>query len=362
MFDGSDPEVAADLRDMATWGLGAPELPGWETVARGRRAPGCVFHFRRATGAYASREYRFEYGREARKAPKGWRPLVYNVPVVVTRPTADGGTETLPERLGIRAVCLTPRSELGGGRGHRARGGDPGGDGRPRRGRRSWPARRTSRSLAGKRATPVLAALRWARERLAPRPLSAAQEDCSVQQAAAGECAIESDELVATGTPSPIPISCPAGFDYEGTTNSCVLTFNPGGGIDPGGTNSGNSGNGNQGGGENTGPRTVDFELSCSGPTRGEHGSCSVSAPGENLGSLNYSWSAAINNATVATASGQSSWGGTATEGVTVRVEITDPAGGIAAATLTADVSVGARSWGLPQSSAEPSYEDLGLD
>ena len=166
----------------------APELPGWETVARGWRAPGCVFHFRRVTGAYASREYRFEYSREARKAPKGWRPLVYNVPVVVTRPTADGDTETLPERLAIRAVCLTPRSERGVAEAI----------GRVEAILEAMGVLEAKKVMAaaaghpvpeGEGPSPVLAALRWARERLAVRPLSAAQEDCSVQQAETGDCA-----------------------------------------------------------------------------------------------------------------------------------------------------------------------------
>jgi hypothetical protein len=89
-----------------------------------------------------------------------------------------------------------------------------------------------------------------------------------------------------------------------------------------------------------------------------------VSAPdsaGVTLGSLNYSWSSMIGNATIGTEpNGGSSWSGTATEDVNVEVGITDPAGGIAAATVSAAVSVGARNWGLPDSDAKPTYEDLG--
>ena len=70
---------------------------------------------------------------------------------------------------------------------------------------------------------------------------------------------------------TPIPLSCRAGFDYEATTNSCKLTTNLGGGT----INPGNGNNGNPGGGNNTNtttttsPRTVDFTLTCTGPTRG---------------------------------------------------------------------------------------------
>ena len=38
------------------------------------------------------------------------------------------------------------------------------------------------------------------------------------------------------------------------------------------------------------------------------------------------------------------------------------PAGGIAAASASAAVSVSARNWGLPHSNATPTYEDLGPD
>ena len=337
----------------------APELPGWETVARGWLAPGCVFHFRRATAAYASREYRFEYGREARKAPKGWRPLVYNVPVVVTRPTADGGTETLPERLGIRAVCLTPRSELGVAEAI----------GRVEAILEAMGVLEAKKVMAraadlpvpeGDGPSPVLAALRWARERLSVRPLSAAQEDCSVEQAETKECAIEVDGLVATGTPSPIPISCPAGFDYEGTTNSCVLTFNPGGGIDPGGTNSGNSGNGNAGNNNGeTNLRDVEFTLSCPGSvTRGSSAVCSVGTEDDEViaSEISYDWSAGENGRN---GRGRAfvSWSGKATSTRTVSVTVSAP--GIQTKNLSATVRVGERSSFFPSSAAGVSTQHI---
>jgi len=90
------------------------ELPDWETAAFGLASSACVFHFRRVTGVYAPKMYEFEYSEEALKGARNlWRALVYRVMITVTRPTADGGMETLPERLGIRAVCLMPRSDRG---------------------------------------------------------------------------------------------------------------------------------------------------------------------------------------------------------------------------------------------------------
>lgn len=90
------------------------ELPDWKTAVLRLTSPGCIFHFRRVTGVYAPKVYEFEYSdaviEEARDV---WQPLMYNVPIIVTRPTADGGMETLPERLGIRAVCWMPKADRG---------------------------------------------------------------------------------------------------------------------------------------------------------------------------------------------------------------------------------------------------------
>ena len=333
------------------------ELPDWKTVIRGMTTPGCVLHFRLVTGSYVARTYAVEYSRAALMGARNvWRPLVYNVPVVVTRPTADGGTETLPERLAIRGVCLMPRTALGTAE---AVGRVEG----VLQALGIIEARRVSDDTAaavprgdassGKPTVPGRD-----REPTSPPPPGPAQDGCSVEQAEEKKCAIPLDELVTTGTPTPIPISCPAGFDYDGSTNSCKLTANLGGTINPGNGNNGNSGGGNTGEGENTGPKTVDFTLSCSAPTRGATASCSVSAPdsaGVSMGSLKYSWSSMIGNATVATKqNGGSSWSGTATENVNVKVEITDPAGGIAAATRSAAVSVSGRNWTWPEG------EDLG--
>lgn len=119
------------------------ELPDWNTAARRLTSPGCVFHFRRVTGVYAPKLYEFEYSEAAREEARNvWRPLVYIVTFIVKRPTADGGMETLPERLGIRAVCLMPNSDRGMAEAVRrveailvARGNLPSGDVSARRGR-----------------------------------------------------------------------------------------------------------------------------------------------------------------------------------------------------------------------------------
>jgi hypothetical protein len=143
-------------------------------------------------------------------------------------------------------------------------------------------------------------------------------EEPSAVLAAPGECEVEMDEIVATGTPTPIPISCPAGFDYEATIRSCALTVNTNGGANPGGANPGNSGGGSPTGGEGeTALRTVEFTLSCSTATRGSSGTCSVSAPGEELGTLEFAWSFAAGGS-VAKTLGKSSWSGTAVSDVKV--------------------------------------------
>jgi hypothetical protein len=331
----------------------APALPGWESVARVIRLPGCVFHFRRVTGAYASKNYGFEYSREAMKGPKGWRPLVYNVPVVVTRPTADGGTETLPERLAIRAVCLMPRSDRGTAEAI-------GGVEAILQAMGILDAKKIMADAGlevpgGEAPSWVPAALRWARERLSARPLSAAESDCTVAQAETKDCAIEMDELVATGTPTPIPISCPAGFDYEGTTRSCRLSTNlGGGGADPGGANPGGSGGGDPGNNNNGEPnlRDVEFTLSCPGSvTRGSSAVCRVGTDDEDViaSTINYNWSAGGNGKS---GLGRAfvSWSGLATSTKTISVKVSAP--DIKTKNLSATVHVGARSAFFPSSAA----------
>ena len=330
-------------------------LPSWRKVIHGMAEPGCAFHFRRVAGSYAAKEYGLEYSRKATAKAEAWKALVYNVLVTVSRPAEGGGTEVLPERLAIRAVCAMPDTKWGT---DEAKGRTeaileahgikfPGAD------------RAQARTPA--EVPRALTVLRRAVGRLGPRPLLAEQAHGCAEYDDARNCPME--EITATVRR---PVNCSAGFDYEATTGECER--NTLGGGSPGTGTPGNPGS-SGGGNTNTNTptaRTVDFELSCSAPTRGQSGSCSVSAPdsaGVNLGALNYSWSSTIGTATVGTEpNGGSSWSGTATENVNVTVQISDPAGLIAGATASAAVSVSARNWGLPHSNAKPTYEDLGPD
>ncbi|WP_419950102.1 D-Ala-D-Ala carboxypeptidase family metallohydrolase [Candidatus Palauibacter sp.] len=199
------------------------ELPKWETVIRSMTDPGCVFHFRRATGAYASRDYKLMYSDAAKEASKdSWWPMLYTVRGTVTRPTEDGGTETLPEHLGIRAVCLIPKSDegteegVGGVRaildslGISALGTDS--------------AQATAPAPEQQAPSWALATLGWVRDRLAPRPLSAAQDPpdgpCPLRPPA--DCVV--DEIGVTVRATPIRISCPPGFDFDWAAAGCVHT------------------------------------------------------------------------------------------------------------------------------------------
>ena len=91
----------------------AAEPPPWLEAIRSMESEGCVIHFRRADGTYASITYRLRYSRGAMARDGRWRALVYRVRGTVTRPAEGGGTETLPERLGVRAACHLPDTERG---------------------------------------------------------------------------------------------------------------------------------------------------------------------------------------------------------------------------------------------------------
>ncbi|WP_419950115.1 hypothetical protein [Candidatus Palauibacter sp.] len=142
---------------------------------------------------------------------------------------------------------------------------------------------------------------------------------------------------------------CALGYDWDETGTSCVPTFvgegtestgNPGSGSTPGGSNSGNQSGGN---GE-TGTRTVEFALNCPTVPRGSDGTCSVSASGEDLGTLQFAWSSTAGGTVDATL-GKSSWSGAAVSDVTVTVTISDPAGAVAGATERATAAVTPRTW-----------------
>ena len=339
--------MAAVVSETAEFLADVDSLPSWRKVIEGMAEPGCAFHFRRVAGSYASKEYGLAYSRKATAKAEAWRALVYNVLVTVSRPAEGGGTEVLPERLAIRAVCAMPDTEWGT---------------EEAKGRTEaileahgikFPGAGGARASADVRR--ALAALRRAAGRLGPRPLLAALARGCGEYEDARDCPMK--ELIVTVRR---PVKCSVGFDYEATTGECVRNT-PGGGSPGTGTpgNPGSSGGGNTNTNTPT-ARTVDFELSCSAPTRGQSGSCSVSAPdsaGVNLGSLNYSWSSTIGNATVATEpNGGSSWSGTATENVNVKVDITDPAGVIAAATQMRAVLIRLRTSSLVSLSSVVSY------
>ncbi|WP_419933958.1 D-Ala-D-Ala carboxypeptidase family metallohydrolase [Candidatus Palauibacter sp.] len=221
--------VTSALPDTAGVQADVTELPKWETVIRGMAEPGCVFHFRRATGAYASREYKLVYSDAAKEVAKDWwQPLVYNVPGVVTRPTGDGGTETLPEHLGIRAVCVMPKSDQGTDEAVGAVEAILDSLGVSALGTDSAHAAAPAPEEEEEAPSWVLAALGWVRNHLSPRPLSAAQDpsggSCPLLPPA--DCVV--DEIGVKVTATPIRISCPAGFDFDWGAVGCTHTgFTP---------------------------------------------------------------------------------------------------------------------------------------
>ena len=199
-------------------------LPSWRTVFDGLDEPGCGFHFRRATGVYAPREYGLEYSPAATADGDARKALVYNVLVTVARPTADGGTETLPERLAIRAVCSMPDTKRG----------EAETTGRVEAILEEHgievPSAREARG-----PTPSVGERAWAwlggvGARLAPRPLFA-QETIEICATWAG---LPSSGIICTTIN--VTIICPFGFDYEASSGNCVggpLSANPGGSQPP---------------------------------------------------------------------------------------------------------------------------------
>ncbi|MXW56513.1 MAG: hypothetical protein F4Z59_07560, partial [Gemmatimonadales bacterium] len=233
---------AEDGRAMATVvsrsGLGADvdSLPAWRKVIEGMAEPGCGFHFRRVAGSYAPKEYWLAYSGKATAKAEAWKALVYNVLVTVSRPAEGGGTEVLPERLAIRAVCAMPDTKDGT---DEATGRVetilkehgivfPGAD------------KSAARAPAEAEGRWALAALRWAGARLGPRPLRAAQDQhgCADYEDAR-QCPLE--DVVVTAHR---PVRCSAGFDYEATTGECVSHTLSGGPTTGGPGNPGSSGGG----------------------------------------------------------------------------------------------------------------------
>ena len=322
----SHTEIAADL----------DTLPDWASVLKGMESLGCGLHFRRVTGKYEPVMYVLKYSNEAKDTADGWQALIYNVLMTVTRPTEDGETEVLPQRLAIRAVCAMPKSDLGAteakdwvealleGKGIVI----------PGKAQALGPARERSRWAWMK--------LGWAWDWLSPRPLNAAQgkrHRCIVSFPPPDSC-----RLPDFGEPVEhdvaIDIGCPTGFDYEGTKGTCALhTLTPiNGGVEvPGGPGSSSPGssspgdgadrnNGDDGeDGDDTEVTSGQFRLNCRGGTRGQESGCRVTVTDSTvLSSLYYVWT------TGARAAADSGWGkvewmGRATSTRSVVVNISGP-------------------------------------
>ena len=91
----------------------APELPAAGAVLAGIERRECVLHFRRATGAWSERRYRLTFSRAARRDRAEWTPVVQELHRVMVITQEGGKADTLPPRLGIRAICLVPHSPRG---------------------------------------------------------------------------------------------------------------------------------------------------------------------------------------------------------------------------------------------------------
>ena len=278
----------------------------------------------------------------------------------VTRPTAEGGTETLPQHIGVRAVCAMPKSDGGteetvgaveailSAMGILELRKDPA-DGAsalaPAGGDRSW----------------ALAALAWFGSRLSPRPLSALQSACPQWAWTLGFCWFEMDDLnvYPEGNQAPISISCGVGFDIDWTTGQCrdtSLLPNPIGipiGIPGGG--------GSPGGGSTTPtspppppiPSGQPLSLSCGSGMRGEEVTCSITKDeGVEIRGAAWSFTPTASSSRKTTLSGaEESWGGTAVESGAMEVVVTYTEGTSDVEhkkTLNAGVDISARVWTWP--------------
>ena len=316
------PSRAAPAAPTVVSGAGttsdAAPLPPLGEVAAGLPGPGCVLHDRTLSDLYVEHRFGVAFSPSALRVAGGrLRLIARGVNVTVERPLAHGGTETLPARLGVRAVCRVPDAALGESEAQ------------------AWiDALLRERGLLGTPAAAADAPARSARP-AAPGPGVAPDGTVTVCEGWGGQ-----GEIGVTCVN--VTVTCPAGFDYEASSGSCR---GPGGRSSPPGTvNTGGSGGGNNNNNNQPTARTVAFALSCPAATRGSSGSCSVSAPGEDLGTLEFAWSSTAGGRAAATR-GRSSWSGTAISEVGVTVTISDPAGAIAGATESATAPVTPRSW-----------------
>lgn len=301
----------------------AVKLPPVSEVAAGLPDPGCVLHYRTLSDLYAEHRLDIEFSPSAREGAAGrLRLIAHGVNVTVERPLADGGTETLPERLGVRAVCRVPDTALGESEA------------------RAWIDVLLREKGLDTSAAASEAAARSAR-RVPPGPGVAPDGTITicVGWGGTGEVGV---------TCVRITITCPTGFDYEASSGRC--RGSGGRTSAPGTGNTGRGGGGNNNNNQTT-LRTVEFALGCTSPTGGSDGSCSVSTQDSavTLGDLSYAWTSDA----AAVPDGTSSWGpGTATTNRSVEVSISGS--GIAGATKTATATVTPRVW------TWPAGEDLG--
>ena len=332
----------------------ADEPPPWLEAIRSMESEGCVIHYRRADGTYASVTYGLRYGHRALARDGRWRALVYSVTGIVTRPSEGGGIETLPERLGVRAACLLPDTERGL---------------EEAEGRveailevRGIPGFGPESADADFGAVSADAGLGWAARalaalgRLAVRPLAAVQQRCYVYPPSMFGVGCPASPPVSNGgDDTPISIGCPAGFDFEYASARCVRTgSSPVPPTQPPASGSSGGGNGNKG---QTNLRDVEFTLSCPGSvTRGSSAVCRVGTDDDEVvaSTIHYDWSAGVNGKS---GKGRAfvTWSGLATSTKTVSVEVS--AAGIKTKKLSTTVRVSARPSFFPSSAAGVSTE-----
>ena len=91
----------------------AAELPSLGPVISSIAPRECVLHFRRAAGSWSERRYRLGFGRAASRGGAEWTPVVQELHRTMVITHEDGAADTLPPRVGIRAVCVVPHSARG---------------------------------------------------------------------------------------------------------------------------------------------------------------------------------------------------------------------------------------------------------
>lgn len=154
------------------------------------------------------------------------------------------------------------------------------------------------------------------------------------------------------------PPSCEIGFEWDEYYGVCIGEGNWTGAPNPAPPAPPPPGGSAPGNGTNPPPppppTTPQFTLACPDAMRGAEGTCSVSAPGVDLGELVFAWSSSTGSS-VAPTRGERSWTGIATSDVEVTVTISDTAGAIQD-TRKDSANVVARSWSFGLASGRPVY------